>query len=207
MSVRLPGSPDVVRSVVQLHLASRSPRRAELLRQIGVHFDVCAVEVEEAALSGQSVEDYTRSVALAKAQAPKCSDRIPVLGGDTAVTIDNDILGKPKDRENALEMLARLSNRWHRVFSAVAVVCHTDSGPIFDVLVSITRVRFGRIALADAEAYWNTGEPSDKAGAYAIQGRAARWIREIHGSFSGVVGLPLYETGQLLRRFGVQVSG
>lgn len=195
-----------MQSTVQVHLASRSPRRAELLRQIGLQFDVCAVDVDEDASFGQSVEDYTRSVALAKARALRCSDRIPVLGGDTAIAVDDDILGKPKNREDALEMLARLSNRWHRVFSAVAVVHNTDSGLDYDVLVSMTQVCFGCITSADAKAYWDTGEPVDKAGAYAIQGRAARWIREIRGSFSGVVGLPLFETSRLLTQFGVQLS-
>lgn len=192
---------------VQLHLASQSPRRAELLRQIGLRFDVCAVEIEETMSLGQSAADYTRSVALAKARAFRCLDRKPVLGGDTVVEVDGDILGKPRDRGDALEMLARLSNRCHRVFSAVAVVCNTDTEQVFDVSVSMTRVSFGQITSADAKAYWRTGEPADKAGAYAIQGRAARWVREIHGSFSGVVGLPLYESSQLLMRFGVHAPG
>ena len=190
---------------IQLHLASRSPRRAELLRQLGVRFDVLVANVDETPLADQSPDEYALAVALAKAQAPLCPDRLPVVGGDTVVAIDGQILGKPRDRAHALEMLARLSGRTHKVYSAVAVAAQSGSVIVSDAMLSVTRVRFGRIRRAEALAYWETGEPTDKAGAYAIQGRAGRWVREIRGSYSGVVGLPLYETGQLLTRFCVEL--
>lgn len=184
---------------VQLILASRSPRRAELLRQIGVHFEVQSAEVDERRLPGQSPADYAVATALAKACAVHGD---VVLGADTDVVIDGEILGQPKDRDDACSMLARLSNREHEVYSAVAVV----QGARRETALSVTRVHFGRISPEAADAYWASGEPGGKAGAYAIQGGAARWVREIHGSYSGVVGLPLFETCELLRKFGIESS-
>jgi septum formation protein len=138
-------------------------------------------------------------MALAKAAAARPPQRQPVLGADTDVVIDGEILGKPAGRDDALAMLARLSDRTHEVFSAVAV---SHAGRVESAL-SVTRVTFGAIAPAQAAAYWDSGEPADKAGAYAIQGFGAQFVKEIHGSYSGVVGLPLYETLALLKRFGV----
>lgn len=181
-----------------LILASRSPRRAELLRQIGVDFEVQTVAVDERRLPGQSPADYAVATALLKARAIK-SDAL-VLGADTDVVVDGDILGQPQTRNEALAMLARLSDREHEVYSGVAVV----RGARVETALSVTRVLFSTISPEAAEAYWQTGEPVGKAGAYAIQGRAARWVRELHGSYSGVVGLPLYETAELLSRFGVR---
>ena len=185
-----------------LILASRSPRRAELLRQIGIVFEVKTAAVEERRQPGQTPAQYAVATALAKAQAVANATDAMVLGADTDVVIDDEILGQPKDREDALAMLARLSDREHEVYSAVAVV----QGVRRETALSVTRVRFAPVSVEVAEAYWATGESADKAGAYAIQGGAARWVREIHGSYSGVVGLPLFETCELLSRFGVRVT-
>lgn len=187
----------------QLYLASRSPRRQELLRQVNLPFEVLPVDVPEQHLPGQPPAEYARSVALSKAQAAMrlAAAPLPVLGADTDVVLDGEILGKPANRAAALAMLAKLSDRSHEVFSAVAVV----SGARAETILSVSRVTFGKITAAMAAAYWESGEPADKAGAYAIQGLGARFVRHIEGSYSGVMGLPLYETCELLNRFGVQV--
>ena len=187
------------------YLASRSPRRVQLLREAGYRFDCRPADVEEVARPNESPAQYARRLAQDKAQAawrrldPTAAG--PVLGADTDVAVDGRILGKPRDRDSAVDMLMQLSERAHEVHSAVALVagerdCWVDG--------TCTEVHFGRITRVEAEAYWNSGEPADKAGAYAIQGLAGRWVREIRGSYSGVVGLPLYETMQLLRRAGIE---
>lgn len=185
------------------YLASRSPRRAELLRRAGFAFECLPVDVPEHPRAGESPLGFASRLALDKARTAmeRTAAPRPVLGADTDVSIDGEILGKPAGRDDAVRMLLRLSDRCHEVFSAVAV-----AGPEGHVLgTTRTEVVFGRITRAEAEAYWDSGEPADKAGAYAIQGLAARWVREIRGSYTGVVGLPLYETIELLRRFGVTV--
>ena len=184
---------------VQLYLASRSPRRQELLRQVGVRFAIVTAGVEERRRPGQSPADYAVATALAKARAARAPGPQPVLGADTDVVIDGEILGKPADRAQALSMLQRLAGRTHEVYSGVALV----QGAREQAALSVTRVTFGPISAAQAAAYWDTGEPADKAGAYGIQGRGARFVQRIEGSYSGVMGLPLYETVQLLEAFGV----
>lgn len=184
-----------------LYLASRSPRRAELLRQAGFQFQTLPADVPERPRPGELPGDFAARLALTKAEAAAghATLPIPVLGADTDVTLDGEILGKPRDRRDAVDMLLRLAGRAHEVHTAVALTldgCHVVGG-------TCTEVFFGAITRAEAEAYWATGEPADKAGGYAIQGLASRWVREIRGSYSGVVGLPLYETIELLRRFGV----
>ena len=185
----------------QLYLASRSPRRAQFLLQLGLRFETLPADVPEQPAPGQSPADYALATALAKARAAAALAPLPlpVLGADTDVSIDGEILGKPRDRGDALAMLARLSGRTHEVCSAVVVI----SGARVESTVTLTRVSFGNISAAQAAAYWESGEPADKAGAYAIQGHAARWVKSIEGSYSGVVGLPLYETCELLQRCGV----
>ncbi len=189
--------------VVHLYLASASPRRRELLRQIGVAYRRLPVEVDETPLPGEFPSDYVARLALAKARtgwrtlgrrAPR-----PVLGADTAVVVDAAILGKPRDRDEGLAMLTRLSGREHQVLSAVALA----TGAREAVKVQESRVRFRQLAAAERAAYWNSGEPLDKAGGYAIQGRAAAFITELRGSYSGVMGLPLFETAELLREFDI----
>ncbi len=189
---------------VQLYLASRSPRRAEFLAALGVSHAVIAADVPERPKPGQSPLDYALETATAKARAGAAHARlpIPVLGADTDVAIDGLILGKPRDAEDAVAMLMRLAGRSHQVVSAVAVV----DGERLETIWTITDVVFGDIKVADARAYAASGEPLDKAGAYGIQGHAARWVRRIEGSYTGVVGLPLYETAELLGRFGVRTD-
>lgn len=188
----------------QLYLASRSPRRADFLASLGLRFESLVADVPEQPEPGQSPADYALATALAKAQAAAAlaPQPLPVLGADTDVAIDGEILGKPRDAADALAMLRRLSGRRHEVCSAVAVV----QGARVETLTTTTAVIFGDIDEADARAYCDSGEPLDKAGAYGIQGYAARWVRRVEGSYTGVVGLPLCETAELLARFGVQAA-
>lgn len=182
-----------------LILASASPRRAELLRQIGVRFSVQTADVPEIYRLGERPEDYVRRLSEAKARALAASVSLPVLGADTVVVCDGQVLEKPRDAEHAQAMLLRLANRRHQVMTGVALV---DRARIEQQVV-VTQVAFGPITPQQAAAYWHTGEPADKAGGYAIQGLAAVFVERIEGSFSNVVGLPLYETAQLLRAFAV----
>ncbi|MGE0386131.1 MAG: nucleoside triphosphate pyrophosphatase [Gammaproteobacteria bacterium] len=183
----------------ELFLASRSPRRRELLEQIGVRYQVLDVQVEEVRADGESAADYARRIAADKARAGwalrPAGARAPVLGADTDVVLDGAILGKPADPADARRMLASLSGREHAVYSAVALC---DAGRV-QVRLNVTRVWFRAIEAGEIAAYVATGEPMDKAGAYAIQGRAAAFIARIDGSYSGVMGLPLFETADLLR--------
>ena len=187
-----------------IYLASRSPRRQELLGQIGVKFEVMALDVDEAALAGEAPRAYVERLARAKAEAgwrrveQDNLPRAPVLGADTTVAVDARILGKPADDREAADMLASLSGRLHEVLTAVAL----KFGPRLESAVSVSEVRFKKLSTEEIARYVATGECADKAGAYGIQGHAARFVAELRGSFSGVVGLPLYETAQLLERIG-----
>lgn len=185
-------------------LASRSPRRRELLRQIGVDFDVIDVDVDEQRRSQEPPETFVARIALDKACAGRdalpAGSSMPVLGADTAVVIDDEVLGKPRNEEDAVRMLSLLSGRTHRVLTAVALVGERET-----VLISSSNVTFRTLGDAECAAYWSSGEPADKAGAYAIQGLAAAFISRIEGSYSGVMGLPLYETATLLQESGITV--
>jgi septum formation protein len=186
-----------------IYLASGSSRRRELLQQIGVPYRLIDTAVDETTLKDEAPLAYVSRVAAAKAnagwQARGEPGDAPVLAADTAVVLDASILGKPRDRGDALEMLGKLSGRSHEVLTAVAL--RTAAG--LDCRVSRSVVTFRGIDAAEASAYWDTGEPRDKAGAYAIQGRAAIFIADLRGSYSGVMGLPLFETAELLRTAGV----
>ena len=192
-------SPEAGRAI-RLYLASQSPRRAELLEQIAIGFQQITVDTDETALAGEQPEAYVQRVAIAKAQAglelvqQQGLTPLPVLGADTAVIIDGQILGKPRDRDHALAMLGQLSGKTHRVMSAICL-CYQQQQ---HVALSITEVSFRQIAAAELEQYWQSGEPLGKAGAYAIQGLGAVFVEKINGSYSAVVGLPLLETQQLL---------
>jgi len=179
-------------------LASASPRRRELLLQLGVPHDVLAIDIDETPLPGEAAPALALRLARAKAVAGLRRDggARPVLGADTVVVVDNVVFGKPADRADSLRMLAALSGRQHLVITAVALA--TGAGGV-TAASSQTQVTMRSIAPAEAAAYWETGEPRDKAGSYAIQGRGAAFIEHISGSYSGVMGLPLYETAQLLR--------
>lgn len=188
----------------RLILASASPRRLELLRQIGVEPEVRPVDIDETPEPGEAAGHYVRRLALAKARAARNDDDPrPVLGSDTAVVLDGDILGKPADRAEAESMLRRLAGRSHTVMTAVAVI--TAEREMLEVVHS--DVEFAPLSAAEITAYWETGEPVDKAGAYGIQGLAAAFVRSVSGSYSGVVGLPLHETVGLLRAAGLTIAG
>mgnify|MGYP001619884164 CR=1 FL=1 len=194
----------LVESERSIYLASRSPRRQELLAQIGVKFEAMEIDVDESVLGGESPRAYVDRLARAKAEAGwQCIERdnlprAPVLGADTTVALDGRILGKPADDREAAEMLAVLSGRLHEVLSAVAL----KQGSWLESAVSVSEVRFKSLAKEEIARYVAAGEWQDKAGAYGIQGQAARFVAELRGSFSGVVGLPLFETAQLLDRIG-----
>lgn len=187
-------------------LGSSSPRRRELLRQVGARFRVVVAEVDESVRDGEAPADCVLRVARDKVQAVLRAERhnvpgdgprdLPVLGADTTVVLDGAILGKPADPAEAAAMLARLSARTHEVYSAV--VLGRRGGALEDRL-NVTRVTFAPLDRAWIAAYIETGDPLDKAGAYGVQGRAAQKIVRIEGSFSGVMGLPLFETCELLR--------
>jgi septum formation protein len=181
-------------------LASVSPRRQELLAQIGVPHKVVGAHIDESARPGEAPRDYVTRMARQKALA--IHDRgeiLPVLAADTTVVLEDVIYGKPRDRDDAMAMLQRLSGRTHEVLTAVAVV----SGPEVGLRLSVSAVRFRRLTLEECSAYWETGESRDKAGGYAVQGAAAVFIESLSGSYSGVMGLPLFETAELLRAAGV----
>jgi septum formation protein len=186
------------------HLASASPRRRDLLTQLGYRFGILAAGIQEVQGAGESGEEYVRRVAREKAAAGLAvrpwGDTRPVLGADTEVLLGERVLGKPRSREDGLAMLAQLSGRTHLVLSAVVV----NDGRRERVALSRTHVSIRVLAPAEIEAYWASGEPCDKAGAYAIQGLAAVFIERIEGSYTGVVGLPLFETAALLREFGIE---
>jgi septum formation protein len=185
--------------VPQLVLASASPRRAELLTQLGLVFTVKPTDVDETGLADESVEAMVLRLALAKATAAAVGESLPVLGADTAVTIDGEMLGKPTDRAEGIRMLARLSGRTHEVLTAIALVERSRHAS----RVSRSRVTFRVIDAAEAHRYWDSGEPRDKAGGYGIQGIGGIFAERIEGSYSGIVGLPLAETDALLQAFGV----
>ncbi|MCC4117449.1 Maf family nucleotide pyrophosphatase [Aromatoleum toluclasticum] len=197
----------------RIYLASRSPRRRELLRQIGVHFDLLVfrgtergadADVDETPLPDENVEHYVERVALTKAQAGcrrlqwRTLPQHPVLSADTTLELDGEIIGKPADAADAAAILRRLSGRTHRVLTAVAI----SDGARTRSSISTSEVRFRALTDAEIRHYVASGEPMDKAGAYGIQGRAAIFIEEIRGSYTGIMGLPLYETAQLLDAFG-----
>jgi septum formation protein len=188
---------------VQLILASASPRRQILLQQAGIVFRKQVAEIDETPLDNEAAEDYVMRLALEKARAVRQhSDTggLPVLGADTAVVVDGRLLGKPESLAHAREMLQLLSGREHQVMTAVALVREREA-----VQLSMSRVWFRPLSEKEIDAYWRTGEPQDKAGAYAIQGVGAIFIERLEGSYTGVMGLPLYETGQLLQDFDIHV--
>lgn len=209
-------SPDV-------YLASSSPRRKELLAQLGVQFAVVHPQVDESRRAGEPAEHYVARLALDKARTglrtvlddtsvtPK-----PVIGADTCIVIDDELIGKPNDKQHFLNIMERLSGNSHQVYTAVAMAGYPVAMPVPTsvppgvdgslrerCLVSCTAVEFREIFMQERDWYWRSGEPQDKAGGYAIQGLAAAFVKRIQGSYSAVVGLPLFETAQLLTEFGL----
>lgn len=186
-----------------LHLASQSPRRAELLARLGLRFGVLELDIPEHRQPNEPAEDYVRRVAREKAGAGLLQVMaVPgavVLGADTEVILDDEVFGKPRDAADAAAMLQRLSGRTHRTVSAVSLVSAAREAQV----VSVSEVTFMALDEDSIAAYLATDEWKDKAGAYAIQGRAESFVQHLSGSYSGVMGLPLHETAQLLKSFGV----
>ncbi len=188
------GNPDI-------YLASRSPRRQELLRQIGVPYRQLEVAVDESAQEDESPEVHVLRLALEKARAgwrkvESGESPLPVLGADTIVVLYDEILGKPSGRDQAMTMLRALSGNTHRVLTGVALVDDREA-----TRISVNNVTFRELSDAEIQRYWETGEPADKAGSYAIQGRGAVFVSHLEGSYSGVMGLPLFEVADLLDEF------
>ncbi len=199
-----------------IYLASRSPRRRDLLTQIGVRFDPLLFrdgarsdpDTDESVQPGETADDYVMRVTRQKARAAwervvmrRGLRRMPVLAADTTVALASEIFGKPADRDDAIRMLTVLAGTQHRVLTAIAL-CAEER---LELAVSISLVTFSTISDERIRTYVDSGEPFDKAGAYAIQGRAGAFVERIEGSYSGVMGLPLFETAGLLRQFGIAV--
>lgn len=189
-----------------IYLASSSPRRRELLSQIEVNFSVLSLEVDESSLENEAPIDYVLRVAIAKAQTGWNSldynEQKPVLGSDTSVVLDGEVLGKPKNNDDARRMLQRLSGNAHQVMTAVAIV----NGDRILSEVNISNVQFSELNESDIAWYLATKEGVDKAGGYAVQGLAALFIDNIEGSYSAIMGLPLRETGLLLTQLSEQME-
>lgn len=199
----------------RIYLASRSPRRRELLKQIGVGYEVLlfresparAVDVDETPLPNEAPRDYVQRITREKAEKgrycvkQRMLPRLPVLAADTAVVLGDRILGKPANRDGAIEMLSALSGREHEVLTAVAVAF----GERLEMRLSVSTVKFKTLSIDEIRRYADTGEPLDKAGAYAVQGRAAAFVAHLAGSYTGVMGLPLFETAELLTEFGIEL--
>jgi septum formation protein len=189
-----------------IYLASASPRRSALLAQIGVAHKVAPVVVDESVVRAEAPEKYVSRLAALKAETLWQSlpepERLPVLGSDTTVVVNDSILGKPADEDDCVRMLQLLSGRTHQVHTAVALRSASGSA----VRLSISEVTFRELSMTEMRGYWRTGEPADKAGGYAVQGRAAMFISRIAGSYSGIMGLPLFETAELLATQKITMS-
>ncbi len=184
-----------------LHLASSSPRRAEILDALGVSYSASGVDIDEQRVANEAADAMVLRLAAEKAAAARSRQSLPVLAADTAVVVDDAVFGKPRDRDDALNMLARLSGRSHQVMTGVAL--HWDEGE--EVALSVSEVTFREIGPDEALAYWQSGEPRGKAGAYAIQGLGGVFVEAVRGSYSGVVGLPVFEVAQLLAAVKIDI--
>ncbi len=184
-----------------LHLASSSPRRRQILEALGLEFTAAGADVDETPVAGEPAEAMVLRLAEAKARAGGGDAATVVIGADTAVVLDGTMFGKPRGRADALAMLAALSGRRHRVLTGVAV----KSPQGITSVLSMSEVEFREIDPDEAQAYWQSGEPADKAGAYAVQGLGGVFVASIAGSYSGIVGLPVFETTALLKRAGIDV--
>ena len=188
-------------SVTKLHLASSSPRRRRILERMGLEFTAAAVGVDERQLPQEPAAVMVVRLATEKACAVAAEPGTVVLGADTAVVLDGAVFGKPADQADALRMLAGLSGRRHQVMTGIAVRCGAET----KTALSVTDVTFREISPDEARDYWQSGEPTGKAGAYAIQGKGGAFVESIAGSYTGVVGLPVAETAELLRWAGIEV--
>jgi len=188
-------------SMPQLHLASSSPRRAEILRALGLDISIQGVAIDESPLDGELPLQMVLRLAQGKAAAASVDAGRLVLGADTVVVLEQKVLGKPRDEADAIDMLLSLSGRRHQVLTGVAL----KTSEKIHLVHSMTNVRFREIGRDEATLYWQSGEPADKAGAYGIQGLGGQFVMSIDGSYSGVVGLPVFETAALLRQAGIDL--
>lgn len=184
-----------------IKLASASPRRREILATLGLEFSIAAADVEETPLPGEAPDSMVLRLAVAKAEAITAGPGDIVIAADTAVVVDDLALGKPANRDDCLAMLGALAGRSHTVYTGVALRCRNQT----HTALSATNVHFRDISRDEALAYWQSGEPRDKAGAYAVQGLGGVFVERIEGSYSGVVGLPVFETAALLRQVGLDL--
>ncbi len=185
-----------------IYLASKSPRRRELLTQIGVHYRLLSVDVDEVRSNDETPEQYVCRLSYDKAIAGcAIADDSPVLGADTIVVLRDEVLEKPVSQEHGMQMLMSLSGRTHQVLTAVTVAL----GKRYETQVVASDVTFREISYQEAQEYWNTGEPQDKAGGYGVQGMGAIFVERIEGSYSAVVGLPLFETSELLKAWDISL--
>lgn len=185
----------------QIILASASPRRRELLDQIGIQFTVCPVDIDETPLADEQPAAYVQRIAAEKSAAVTANTRkLPILAADTAVVLESHIMGKPENLQDAKWMLSQLSGKTHQVYTAVSLC-----GKSHQQVLSVTDVTFRKLTEDEIKHYWLSGEPADKAGSYAIQGLGAIFVQSITGSFSGVVGLPIFETAKILANEGIKV--
>ena len=185
----------------KIYLASKSPRRQQLLKQIGIDFTLLNSDIDEIPLANETAIETARRLADEKALAgwnsPQRIQLLPVLAADTLGLLDGNLLMKPKDKQDAIQMLSQMSSKEHQIITAVSICFNGE----IQNIESVSTVRFCTLTAEEIEQYWNTGEPKDKAGSYAIQGQAARFVESITGSYSGIVGLPLQQTWQLLQQF------
>ena len=190
----------LLKKMARIILASSSPRRKELLEQVGLKFEIFSPDIDESVCIGESADHYVQRLAEQKAQAilAQFPDAI-VIAADTILVLDHKIIGKPESKQHAFEIWTALSDRQHDVLSGVCLLSSECDPNTIQSMVVRTKVYFQKLSQLDMEQYWATGEPIGKAGAYAIQGYAAQFIPRIEGSYSNVVGLPLYETLQLLK--------
>ena len=191
-----------------LYLASSSPRRKALLESVGLKLLICPANIDEKALNHESPESYVRRLAVQKAKAAfkHCEDRVlncPFLGSDTIVVCDGELFGKPLNEDDAIRMWTTMSGRKHQVLTSLAVIDGVENDAKQAVELSISHVQFKEISPAEMHAYWKSGDPQDKAGAYGIQGPASAWVESIQGSYTGIMGLPLFETNRALRQFNL----
>lgn len=202
-----PESDNISPENVTVYLASASPRRQELLRQAGIVHAVILPDTEEVVRPGESAEDFVMRMALDKARAGQARvisegmPPAPVLSADTCIVVENEIIGKPLNRADGISILKRLAGRSHEVLTGVALI--KDNG--IQQALSRSQVVFGPLSDKEIETYWESGEPVDKAGAYAIQGRAAAFIERIEGSYSGIVGLPLFDVVNMIKKTGARL--
>ena len=186
----------------ELILASASPRRKQLLEQLGVVATICSTDIDETPQEGELAADYVRRLASCKAETVALlNPNAIVLGADTIIALEGNLLGKPLSKQHAFDMWNMMSGKWHQVLTGVSVFANGESRTV----LNSNDVLFCELSEKSMQTYWESGEPADKAGAYAIQGYAARWIKEIRGSYSGIMGLPLYETAELLKEAGMSI--